>query len=137
MDSPVVKKIFLALAVLLTLIVAKYALNMHNKTQPLERSSETALNTINQSLTTNEFSSYDNQYVSGAEVISVINTKATNDLVVRVSTKATSTYTEYTSPSYNITDIKNGKYIEPTASFLAIIGRTDNGTINSITFTQK
>lgn len=136
MDSPVVKKIFLSIAVLLAIVVVTFAVNTTNKTKPLEQTSDQALTTINQNFASNQYSSYDGQIVSGSDVISVINTKASPDITITVTTKANSSI-PYNAPNYNVTDIDSKDYIEPTAAFMSEIKRTTNGTINKINFVQQ
>lgn len=137
MDSPVVKKILLALAILLTIGVVAYAVSTYNKTKPMEKASDQTLNTITQNLSSNEFDRIDKQTISGSEVIGLINTKATTEVKVVVKTKKNTTGVTYTSPSYSITDINNGDFVEPTAPFKVEVSKTENGTVNLLTLTQQ
>jgi len=82
-----------------------------------------------------EYSAYDNAEVAGSEVMSAVNTKANSNVTVKVITKS-STH-DYNGEIYNIKQVTNADYIEPTAKFDAQIDRTANNTITGITFTQK
>lgn len=82
-----------------------------------------------------EYNAYDNAEVSGSEVISAVNTKASNNITVKVITKS-GTH-DYNGEVYNIKQVTNADYIEPTARFDAQVDRTANKTIVGITFTQK
>ncbi len=88
-------------------------------------------------MTANNYSAFDNQSVSGGDVISAINTKATTDLTIIVITNSDTVGITYSSATYNISDTSSIDYIEPNATFHSVIGKTYNGTVTTITFTQQ
>lgn len=92
--------------------------------------------TVSEQMDTLSYKTYDNSPASGSEVLSAINTKASKDFKIFVTTKAGGTVV-YTGYSYNITDINDTNYIEPTGEFMANLTKTTNKTISGITFIQR
>lgn len=137
MDLTLAQKFFLVFTLILTIIVSSIGLGNFNKTKAMETASDVAFNTISQNLAANEFSKFDKQFVSGADVVGAINTKASSELSITVITKANSSGRTYTSPNYSNTNKLDIDYIEHTASFYSTIGRATNDSVISITFVQK
>lgn len=82
-----------------------------------------------------EYDAYNGTEVSGSEVISAINTKSSANITVTVKTIGGEV--PYNGGTYQIKDIADKNYIEPTARFDAKVERTGNKTVTGITFTQK
>lgn len=131
------KGMYIAFGTILALVVITFAITIFNKTKPLQASALSTQDTMIQSINSNSFSSYDNQTVTGDLVVTAINTKASDSLRVVVKTNANPAGKTYTSSAYNISDISDLNYVENTSSFQATLGKTSNGTVNSITFVQK
>lgn len=137
MDEAASKGLSIPLTVFLTLLVVTFGIIVYTKTKPIQKTSLSQEDTVIQSITANNFSAYDNQNVSGADVVGAINTKASSSVAVVVKTASDMTGIVYRTASYNITDSGNPDYIENTASFKALLGKTANGTVTSITFIQQ
>ena len=130
------KALFMAVSVFLALLLIGAGISYYNKAQPVMETSNNRIDTVSAQLTNSEFKLYDGTTVSGSDVISAINTKASSNITVRVKTNSNPSGKSYNSGSYNIKDITNDNYIEDTASFSASLNKTDNGTVTGITFTQ-
>ncbi|OPJ59769.1 hypothetical protein [Clostridium oryzae] len=137
MDETSNKGMYIAFGTILALVVITFAITIFNKNKPLQKTALSTQDTMIQSINSSSFSSYDNQIVTGDLVITAINTKASDDLKVLVKTNSNPAGKVYTSSAYNISDISDSNYIEPTASFKATLGKTSNGTVNLITFVQQ
>lgn len=137
MDETSNKGMYIAFGTILALVVITFAITIFNKTKPLQKTALSTQDTMIESINSSSFSSYDNQVVTGDLVITAINTKAADDLRVIVKTNSNPSGKIYTSSAYNISDISDPDYIEPTASFSAALGKTSNGTVSSITFVQR
>lgn len=87
---------------------------------------------------TYQYSDYDNATVAGQSVIAAIKTYANSSFTVKVITSADSTGKSYTAANgYNISDITDPDYIEPSAQFTSVLVNNSNKTPVGITFTQK
>lgn len=135
MDEATSKGISLPITALLIVLVCTFGLILYNKTKPMQKTADNNLNVINQSMTSTSFGLYDNTVVSGSSVISAINTKASSEVVIHVKTNKSSV--DYTSASYNVTDINDTDYIEETANFRATLDKNENGSTVGINFEQQ
>lgn len=134
MDDSVNKGIFIPIALVLTLLAATFCIRLYNKTNLLHKQANVGLDTMNQSLGTKNFNQYDNQTVSGASVISAINTKASSQVIIHVKTNAGSK--DYSSASYNIKDVSDPNYIEENGKFKSTLNKNQNRSVVGITFVQ-
>jgi hypothetical protein len=121
--------------IVLIVIICTIGILLFNKTKPMQKQANVGLDTMNQSLITNNFNEYDNQTVSGSSVISAINTKASSQVVIHVKTKESSR--DYSSASYNNVNVNDLDYIEESANFTATLNKNTNGSVNGITFVQQ
>lgn len=137
MDNPVVKALFLGVAIVLTIGVITWGIATHNKTHPLQKTADSSISTINNNVSNNQYDSLTTKSNSGSDVSSLISTSAAPELNITVKTKADTTGKTYTAASYNLTNVNDPDYIEPTATFTAATSKSTNGTINAITFTQN
>ena len=131
------KVIEYALEVIVILLVATWALGMFFKVGPLQKQASSNTDTIVQSMTTASYSAYDNKLLSGSDAVTAINTRASKDITVSVTTLNGPTTTAYTFASYNLSDASQPAYIEPSGNFQSDIVKTTNGTVKQITFVQK
>ncbi len=127
----------IAIGVLLTVALITAVMLLFNKAKPTVDKASGQLDTITKQMETLEFQAYDGTTVSGSEVISSINTKASNNITITVKTNNNSAGKSYTSASYNITNVSDSNYIEPTGKFSATIDKTANETITGVTFVQQ
>lgn len=134
MDDVLSKGISIPFTAGLIALVFTFGLISYNKTKPMQRAADNNLNTVNQSLTANSFSMYDGTIVPGSAVISAINTKASPQITIHVTTDASSR--DYTSASYNVVDIDDPAYIEENGEFQSTLKKNANGSTIGITFTQ-
>ncbi|MDT8718230.1 hypothetical protein IAI10_16305 [Clostridium sp. 19966] len=126
-----------SVGIILTLGVITFFVAIFGLSGPLRTLASSNLKSTVQSFTASTFSNYDNTEINGSEVISAINTKASSDLSVIVKTKSDTVGKKYNTGSYNISDSSDPDYIEGEATFTSVLGKTTNGTIISITFTQQ
>ena len=132
------KVIEYALEVIVILLVATWALGMFFKVGPLQKQASSNTDTIVQSMTTASFSSYDIKDVTGSDVVTAINTRASKDITVKVTTKSAPTVPVlYTFANYNIATSSDPAYIEPSGLFKSTITKTTNGTVSAINFIQE
>jgi hypothetical protein len=131
------KALYMAVGVFFALIIITTGISYYNKTEPVMSTSSSKIDTISSQLDAIDYKTYNGTQVSGSEVISAINTKASSNIAIKVKTKANSSGKTYNSGSYNIKDINNHDYIESTAMFNSEIEKTDNGTVTGINFDQE
>ena len=111
------KALYMAVGVFFALIIITTGISYYNKTEPVMSTSSSKIDTISSQLDAIDYKTYNGTQVSGSEVISAINTKASSNVAIKVKTKANSSGKTYNSGSYNIKEINNHDYIESTAMF--------------------
>lgn len=131
------KALYMAVGVFFALIIITIGITYYNKTEPVMNTSNSKIDSISAQLDAIDYKSYNGTKVSGSEVISAVNTKASSNVTVTVKTSKNSSGKSYNSASYNIKDIHDANYIEATALFNSEIEKTDNGTITGIIFEQQ
>lgn len=131
------KALYTAVGVFFALIIISIGITYYQKTQPVMENSSNKIDSITAQLDSVEYKLYDGTTVSGSDVISVVNTKASSNITVKVKTSSNSSGKSYNSGSYNIKDINDKNYIEATATFSSKLEKTDNGTVTGITFEQE
>ncbi|WP_291568940.1 hypothetical protein [Clostridium sp. UBA2485] len=130
------KAIMFAVGILITVGIIAMGLSFYGKANNMTKSADTSLNDITQTISNSKYTEYDGTTVSGTQAINAIRLYAANNFTVSVSTKKTTT--SYNSAtSYNITDISNSDYIEPTGKFKSELEKTANDTVNKIKLTQQ
>ncbi|WP_346869104.1 hypothetical protein [Clostridium sp. UBA5119] len=125
----------IAIGVIMTLILVGAMITLFLKVVPSIDKANSKIDTISSQMDMIYFKSYDDTEVSGSEVISAINTKASSDITVKVTTQA-GTEATYNSSTYNITNVNDKNYIEPTAKFDSTVERNSNNAVSGITFVQ-
>lgn len=131
------KALYMAVGVFFALIIITMGITYYNKTRPVMDNSSNKLDTMATQLDAIDYKSFDGTTVSGSEVVSCINTKASDNITVNVKTSSNSSGKSYNSGSYNIKDISDNNFVEPTASFASELKKTDNGTVTGIEFEQN
>lgn len=131
------KALYMAVGVFFALIIITVGITYYNKAEPVMSTSNAKIDSISAQLDSIDYKNYDGKSVSGSEVISAINTKASSNITVKVKTSSNSSGKSYNSSSYNIKDISDKNYIEATAIFDSKIEKTDNGTVTGIIFEQQ
>lgn len=130
------KALYMAVGIFFALVILSAGIGYYLKASPVLEKSNSKMDVVTTQLDIVEFKSFDNTTISGSEVISAVNTKASNNITVMVKTKGNQVGKAYNSGSYNIKAITDKDYIEATAQFKAEIQKTDNGTVTGLTFTQ-
>ncbi len=125
----------IAIGVIMTLILVGAMITLFLKVVPSIDKANSKIDTISSQMDMIYFKSYDGTKVSGSEVISAINTKASSDITVSVKTQA-GVAKEYNSSTYNITNVNDDNYIEPTAKFDSEVKRNSNNAVSKIIFVQ-
>ena len=97
----------------------------------------TKMDTTNQHTINMQYMQFNNKDVSGSEVLSAINTKASTKCYIKVTTSDghVATYTDETN--YVGNSPTDAGYVEPTATFKATVHKTANGTVDGLIFQQK
>lgn len=131
------KGLYIATGVFFAILIISIGINYFLKAQPVMEKSSNKIDSVTAQLDSIEYKLFDGRPVSGSEVISAINTKASSNITVKVKTSANPSGKSYNSGSYNIKDIHHKDYIEATASFESQLEKTDNGTVTGITFEQE
>jgi hypothetical protein len=134
MDDTASKGISLPVTIVLIVIICTIGILLFNKTKPMQKQANIGLDTMNQSLSTKNFNQYDNQTVSGASVISAINTKASSQVIIHVKTNSGSK--DYSSASYNVKDVSDPNYIAENGKFKSTLNKNQNRSVVGITFVQ-
>lgn len=137
MDGIVKRALFLSVVVFFSLFLISKGISFYTKTEPILNTSSSKLDTVSAQLDSIDFKSFNGTTISGSEVISAINTKASSNITVTVKTSSNPSGKAYNSASYNIKDIYDNNYIEATAQFLCELEETDNGTVTGIKCEQK
>lgn len=137
MGSIIRKVIFFAVIIFFSLLLIGVQIGFFNKTQPIIEKSDTKLDTVATQLNNSEFKKYDGTTISGSDVISLINTKASSNLTIKVKTNSNPSGKSYNSGSYNLKDIYDVNYIEEQAQFDSVLVDTSNGTVTGITVTEQ
>lgn len=134
MDETTPKGLYLVAGILLSILIITFGIITYNKTRPMQKQADNNLNTVNQALATEKYSIYDERIVPGSIVVSAINTKASPSLVIHVTTNSSSK--NYTSASYNVSDVSDPNYIEENGGFRATLNKNSNTSVVGITFVQ-
>lgn len=130
------KGISFAAGVLIVIGLVSVALVIYNIVMPMLNTGVKNTSSISQRITNSGYSQYDGTTKQGSEVISAINTQASEDLKITVKTNSNPSGKSYTTTSYNITDKDNDNYIEPTEKFDSKLVVNTNGAVTEILFTQ-
>lgn len=132
------KYVMFAVGMLITIGVIGYGLGFYGKASNMTKVADSSMNDLTSTLSASKYSEYDNTEVKGTQAINAIRLYASSSLTVNVETNASGTPTSYTSPtSYNVVDISDDDYIEPTATFKSTLGKTANGTVDEINLEQQ
>lgn len=132
------KAVLWAVGILFTVGIITWGVSFFGKAGNMTKTADTSLNEVTNNISSSKFTEYDNTTVSGTQTINAIRMYASPTFTVTVRTKKDTSGKSYnTATGYSITDISDSDYIEPTAKFQSILGKTDNGTVNSITLVQQ
>lgn len=130
------KGIMFGVGILITVGIIAMGLSFYGKAQNMTKTADSSLNDMTQTISNSKFTEYDGTTVSGTQAINAIRMYAADTFTVEINTiKGSKSYNVGTA--YNITDISDSNYIEPTAKFKSTLGKTDNNTVNKITLTQE
>ncbi|MVX63752.1 hypothetical protein GKZ28_08595 [Clostridium chromiireducens] len=125
-----------AAGVVICIGVVSFGLMVYNVVTPMLSKGVKNTSAISQRISDSGYVQYDNGTKQGSEVISAINTQASDDLYIRVKTNSDSSGKTYTTTTYNVTDKDDDDYIEPTAKFDSELVKNTNDTVVGIVFTQ-
>lgn len=126
-----------AVGIILTIAVITSGVFLFNKSKPSIDKAGNQLDNITVQIDSSQYVGYHGKEVSGSEVASVINTKATKDLYITVKTNSNTSGLDYNSSSYSLTNVSDVNFIEPTARFTGEVIKTTNGTVEGIIFDQQ
>ncbi|MBD8045846.1 hypothetical protein [Clostridium faecium] len=128
------KVIIFVFGMLITIAFITDGFGYFSKSMEMSKSTKTGFDSLSQKLTSASYSDYDNTVVKGSEAINAIRLYAADNFTVTVKTKRSSK--SYNDSIYNVSNISDTNYIEPTGKFESKLGVNENGTVNSITLTQ-
>ncbi len=159
MDNNITKALWLGIGVLFFVGVVSLGLNVFNKGKSAANEQANNLSELEKSLVESEYSAYDNESVTGADVLSCIKKyrEKSDVFAVKVVTKKTSTVYLNTAtinengvvvgsaktPSSIEASIKDARtessfsYINPVAVFDASLKKDGNGVISAVEFVQR
>ncbi len=159
MDNNITKALWLGVGILFFIGVVTLGLNMFNKGKSAATEQSKNLSELEKTLVESEYSMYDNETVTGADVLSCIKKfrDKSDVFAVQVSTnKGTVKYLNSAdvskekvtlgsahSSSQIESDIKAARtetsnaYINPVATFDAVLKKDSNGVISAVVFTQR
>ncbi len=159
MDNNVTKALWLGVGILFFIGVVSLGLSMFDKGKSAVSKQSENLSELEKALSESEYSMYDNEEVTGADVISCIKKFRENAEVfsVQVTTKkGTTVYLnsadfsgehvilgEKRSETDIEANIKNARtessneYINPVASFDAFLKKDSNGVVSAVVFEQR
>ncbi len=159
MDNNISKALWIGIGVLFFIGVVSLGLSIYNKGKDVAMKQSESLNGLEKSLSEAEFDTYDNQSVTGAEVLSAIkNFRDKAELIsISVTTnKGSETYlnsASFTDEGVSLgseksvseieSEIENARkessitYINPVAKFDANLRRDENNVIAGIVFVQE
>lgn len=132
-----VKKVVLfVVGMLLAMGFIAIGMNYYTKSVAMSKTTETSFDSLNEKIVNNNYTEYDNNdNLRGSDAINAIRLYAAENFTVSVTTNRGNK--SYNKNEYNVTDLSNQYYIEPTAKFSAKLEKNDNGSVNGITLTQK
>lgn len=158
MDNNINKALWIGIGILFFVAVVSIGLSLLNQSTEIAQDQSRELSSIQQKLSDSKFSAYDNQTVSGSQVISAIKNFRDNKDVVSIQVKTKKSTTVYLNSATfsaeavtlgsaasdlaietsikNARDEKNSNYINPVANFDAQIRKDANGVISGIVFSQ-
>ncbi len=159
MDNNISKALWIGIGVLFFIGVVSLGLNIYNKGKDVAIKQTESLNGLEKSLSEAEFDAFDNQSVTGAEVLSAIKNfrdKAESISISVTTNKSNAIYLNsatFSDESVSLAsaksvsdieaEIKNARtessntYINPVAKFDANLRRDENDVICGIVFIQE
>ncbi len=159
MDNNITKALWLGIGVLFFVGVVSLGLNVFNKGKSAANEQANNLSELEKTLVESEYSAYDNESVTGADVLSCIKKyrEKADVFSIRVVTKKTST-TYLNAATFNDDGVVIGSaktastiegsikdarmessfsYINPVAVFDASLRKDGNGVISAVEFVQR
>ncbi len=159
MDNNISKALWIGIGILFFIGVVSLGLSIFNKGKAVASHQNEALGDLERNLAEAEFDLYDNQSITGAEVLSAIKKyrdKAEQISVSVTTNKGSNIYlnsAKFTDDTVTLGNAKTGSeiekdieearkessnnYINPVAKFDAKIRRDENNVIAGIIFTQE
>ncbi len=159
MDNNISKALWIGIGILFFIGVVSLGLSIFNKGKSVANHQQEAIGDLERTLAESEFDGYDNQSVTGAEVLSAIKKfrEKADTIAINVTTnKENKIYLNSASftdvavslgAAKSITDIEkdiegareesSSSYINPVAKFDAKIRRDENNVIAGLVFTQE
>ncbi len=159
MDNNISKALWIGIGILFFIGVVSLGLSIFNRGKSVANHQNEALGDLERSLAESEFDKYDNQSVTGAEVLSAIKNYRDKAELISVSVttnKGNNTYlnsASFTDDNVSLGSAKSSgdieteiaearkessaNYINPVAKFDAKIKRDENDVIAGIVFTQE
>lgn len=159
MDNNISKALWIGIGILFFIGVVSLGLGIFNKGKSVANHQSDALGDLERSLAESEFDAYDNQSVSGAEVLSAIKKYRDKSELIAINVKTKKeekTYlnaASFSDASVSLGSAKSEKdtekdieearkesstsYINPVAKFDAKLRRDKNDVIAGIVFSQE
>lgn len=144
MDGNIQKALWLGVGIMMFLAVVAIGMTALSKGQDLSKESMSALDANAKVLSNASYNMYDNQKVSGTDVVNGIKKfkSSGEDLLVLVDTTARTavSYTTATVTDSQLQSIQtkgDAAYVNPYGQFYATIQSDTDGVVSGITFVQQ
>lgn len=135
MNENVQKSLVMGASIMVTIGIISIGLMIFGQGSSLVKESSRNMLDLTEELSSKRFVAYDNNIVSGAEVINAINTYSKDGMSVKVITASNDAGKTYTA-SYNNNDVEDEDYINSNGMFESTLTTNSNGVITGILFTQ-
>ena len=135
MNENVQKSLVMGASIMVTIGIISIGLMIFSQGSSLVKESSRNMLDLTDELASKRYIAYDNNIVSGSEVINAINTYAKDGVSVKVITSSNATGKTYTG-AYSNNDVDDEDYINSNGMFESTLQTNSNGVITVIEFTQ-
>ncbi|MCQ2978173.1 MAG: hypothetical protein MJ245_00035 [Clostridia bacterium] len=135
MNENVQKSLVMGASIMVTIGIISIGLMIFSQGSSLVKESSKNMLDLTDELSSKRYIAYDNNIVSGSEVINAINTYAKDGISVKVVTTSNATGKVYTG-AYSNNDVDDADYINSNGMFESTLVTNENGVITTISFNQ-
>lgn len=149
-----VKAIIIGASIAITMVIVSIGFYILRQGQDVAENASKNFSEINAEMAESKYTIYDENTISGSEVVNVVKKFKNENIAIGVSTKASSDFTWYiykatigsddivdslddTTTSINTMISSGNKYVNPNAQFLGKVYRDANDVIAAIKFIQQ
>lgn len=135
MNENVQKSLVMGASIMVTIGIISIGLMIFSQGSSLVKESSRNMLDLTDELASKRYIAYDNNIVSGSEVINAINTYAKDGVSVKVITTSNNAGKTYTGVYAN-NDVDDKDYINSNGMFESTLKTNENGVITVIEFNQ-